>query len=112
MNSIQYRYKATVVRWVDGDTVDLFVDLGFHHFVKTRFRLYGINTPERGKDLWGEATDFAESQAPVGSEVLIDVYKVADKYGRWLATVYVDGHSVNEALVASALAVPYMGGKK
>lgn len=112
MNSVQYKYKATVVRWVDGDTVDLMVDLGFHHFVKTRFRLYGIDTPERGQALWGEATDFAELSAPVDSEVVVDVYKSADKYGRWLANIHVGDQSVNDALVAAGLAINYFGGPR
>jgi micrococcal nuclease len=107
MNSIQYRYKAQVVKWVDGDTVDMLVDLGFYHFVKTRFRLYGIDTPERGDALWGEATTFAELMAPEGTEVVIDVYKSADKYGRWLVNIFVEGQSVNESLVSSGFAVPY-----
>lgn len=112
MNSVQYRYKARVDNWVDGDTVDLYVDLGFRHFVKTRFRLYGIDTPERGSKLWGEASDHAELMAPVGTDVTIEVFKDADKYGRWLVNIHVEGASVNESLVAAGLAVPYYGGTK
>jgi micrococcal nuclease len=112
MNSVQYKYRANVVKWVDGDTVDLLVDLGFYHFVKTRFRLYGIDTPERGDALWGEASDFAKIAAPEGTEVVIEVFKAADKYGRWLANIYLDGQNINESLVASGLAVPYFGGTK
>lgn len=112
MNSVQYRYKARVDKWVDGDTLDLYVDLGFHHYVKTRFRLYGIDTPERGDALWGEASDFAKNAAPVGTDVIIDVFKDADKYGRWLVNIHVEGTSVNDALVAAGLAVPYYGGTK
>lgn len=109
MNSVQYRYKARIDNWVDGDTVDLYVDLGFRHFVKTRFRLYGIDTPERGHPLWGEASDHAELMAPVGSDVVIDVYKDADKYGRWLVNIRVGEECVNDSLVAAGLAVPYYG---
>lgn len=108
MNSVEYRYKAKVLKWVDGDTVDLYVDLGFYHFVKTRFRLYGIDTPERGQLNWSEATALASKLAPVDSEVVIEVYKSADKYGRWLVNIKVQDESVNEALVAAGLAVPYM----
>lgn len=112
MNSVEYRYKAAIDRWVDGDTVDLYVDLGFHIYAKTRFRLYGIDTPERGQALWAEAGDHAELMAPVGTDVTIEVYKDADKYGRWLANILVDGESVNRSLVAAGLAVPYYGGTK
>lgn len=112
MNSVEYRYRASVLKWIDGDSVDLLVDLGFYHFVKTRFRLYGMDTPERGDALWGEATDFAEAMAPEGTEVCIEVFKAADKYGRWLVNIYVEDQQVNEALVAAGLAVPYFGGTK
>lgn len=112
MNSVEYRYKAAIDRWVDGDTVDLYVDLGFHIYAKTRFRLYGIDTPERGNSLWGEAGDHAEAMAPVGTDVTIEVFKDADKYGRWLVNIFVDGESVNRSLVAAGLAVPYYGGTK
>lgn len=112
MNSVEYRYKAKIVRWVDGDTVDLYVDLGFRQFCSTRFRLYGIDTPERGDALWSAASDFAKNAAPAGSDVVIDVFKDADKYGRWLVNINAKGESVNRALVAAGLAVPYYGGTK
>ena len=112
MNTVEYRYKAAIDRWVDGDTVDLYVDLGFHMYQKTRFRLYGIDTPERGNVNWGEATDHAELMAPVGTDVIIEVYKAADKYGRWLVNIFVDDVSVNQSLVAAGLAVDYYGGTK
>lgn len=109
MNSVEYRYKAAIDRWIDGDTVDLYVDLGFHIYAKTRFRLYGIDTPERGHALWGAATDHAELMAPVGTDVQIDVFKDADKYGRWLVNIRVGDECVNDSLVAAGLAVPYYG---
>ena len=114
MNSVEYRYKAAVDRWVDGDTVDLYVDLGFYHYIKTRFRLYGIDTPERGHELWDDATAFARTTAPEGTDVTIEVYKDPDKYGRWLVNIFVaeQEESVNHALVAAGLAVPYYGGTK
>lgn len=112
MNSVEYRYKAAIDRWVDGDTVDLYVDLGFHIYAKTRFRLYGIDTPERGHENWSEASDHAKLMAPVGTDVTIEVFKDADKYGRWLVNIHVNGESVNDSLVASGLAVRYYGGTK
>ncbi|MGG7653520.1 thermonuclease family protein [Kocuria rosea] len=104
-----YRYAARIVRWVDGDTVDLVVDLGFHLSVTTRFRLYGVDTPERGRSGFGEATAFCERLAPVGSVVRIESFKAADSFGRWLALVYtLDGVNINGALVEHGLAVPYL----
>ena len=101
-----YTYSASVIRWVDGDTVDLRVDVGFYIFHESRFRLLGINTPERGEEGWAEATLYAGSLAPQGSPVVIRTTK-ADKYGRFLADVYANGVSVNTALLEAKLAQPY-----
>ena len=47
-----YEYKAKIHRIIDGDTVDVTIDLGFEMTTKQRVRLYGINTPEtRTRDL-------------------------------------------------------------
>lgn len=116
-----YTYEnAKILKWVDGDTVDLQItvttDIGFGvvntSLICERFRLYGINTPERGQPYYSEATAFAESQAPVGSIVTAKTYKAKEKYGRYLVEIYVGTEHVNEALVASGLAVPYFGGTK
>lgn len=113
-----YKYEATVERWVDGDTVDCVVDLGFTVQVRTRFRLYGVNTPETNRKASREAGKaaqaFAEGMAPVGTQVVVDSRKTG-KYGRWLAVVHpVDPEgcvlavSVNEALLEAGHAVVYM----
>lgn len=108
-----YAYSARVIRWIDGDTVDLRVDLGFRTFAETRFRLYGIDTPERGQKNHDEATALCNSLAPAGADITIHSYKDADKYGRWLAEIITAaGTSVNAALTGAALAVPYFGGTK
>ena len=41
-----YEYNAEVLRVVDGDTIDVLIDVGFSTFKKERVRLHGINTPE------------------------------------------------------------------
>lgn len=115
-----YAYSARVIRWIDGDTVDLRVDLGFHTFVETRFRLYGIDTPERGQKNHDQAKALCESLAPIGSDVFIRTHKDPDKYGRWLADIRgpvidldtTSGVNINTRLVEFGLAVPYFGGTK
>lgn len=112
-----YEYRAEVVRWVDGDTVDLLVDLGFTILVATRFRLLGVNTPETNRIVSREAgkaaTRFAEDLAPVGSVVLVRSHKTG-KYGRWLADIFpMEGgadplKSINDALLEAGHAVVYM----
>jgi micrococcal nuclease len=111
-----YEYRAKVDRWVDGDTVDCIVDLGFTVYVAIRFRLLGVNTPETNRiasrEAGNAATAFAENLAPVGSHVLVRSRKTG-KYGRWLADIYPldgDGHagvSVNDALLGAGHAEVY-----
>lgn len=81
-----YNYLARVLRWVDGDTVKMEVDLGFHVKITETFRLLGVDTPERGEPNYNEAKSMAESLAPVGSLVYVRTHK-QDKYGRWLVDI-------------------------
>lgn len=95
---------AKIVSVVDGDTCDILIDLGFGVSVKQRFRLAGINTPERGQPGFDEAKMFLATY--LGIPAVIHSIKL-DKYGRFLADIYVNGISVNQALLAQGLAVPY-----
>lgn len=108
----EYVNKGSVLRWVDGDTVDLRVDLGYRTWVETRFRLYGIDTPERGQKNHDEATAHNVAIAPAGSAVVLQSYKDPDKYGRWLAEIWVGDVDLNQSLVSLGLAVAYFGGTK
>ena len=81
-----YSYKATVVRIVDGDTLDADVDLGFHMTTRQRFRVARIDTPERGEPGFTEATDRVKELCPVGSEIIIATEKTGG-FGRWLAEI-------------------------
>lgn len=105
---IPYIYPAIITRWVDGDTVWMDVDLGFRFHAVLDFRLYGINTPERGKPGWIEANQAVARMAPVGTPVIIQSRKAPDKYGRWLADIWVSGVHINAELVQGGFAVPYM----
>lgn len=113
-----YTYKATILRWVDGDTVWLTVDLGFRFTMTSDFRLYGVNTPERGQTGYSEATAFTNQLAPQGSDVVIKSYKDPDKYGRWIVQIFAGGAvatgqtDINEAIIAGGFGVPYFGGTK
>lgn len=112
----QYIYKALVSNVVDGDTIDVNLDLGFDITVNTRLRLYGIDTPEiRTRDLvekaeGKKATALVEEKI-LGKEVVLKIYK-ADKYGRYLADVYIDDECLNKTLVEQGLAKEYFGGTK
>lgn len=111
-----YEYSAKLIKVIDGDTVDLEVDLGFSITVRDRFRLDGIDTPERGQPGYQEAKTFVTKLLSM-KKIVIRTAKAREKYGRYLAEVFVESAgpietSVNAILVAKKLAVPYDGGKK
>ena len=108
-----YEYEATVRRWVDGDTVDVDIDLGFGLiYSNQRIRLYGIDAPEQRtrdlveKDRGLAATAYVNEQAPVGSKVVIKTYK-DDKYGRILGEIFVGDTNLNTLLTVEGHAVRY-----
>jgi micrococcal nuclease len=96
---------AEIVNVVDGDTVDIVVDLGFSVKVKQRFRLIRIDTPERGQTGFNEAKNFLTQYLNV--PVVLAVTKL-DKYGRYLVEITYNGVNLNDALLNAGLAVPYV----
>ena len=117
-----YTYKAKLDRVIDGDTIDVKIDLGFDISVKKRVRFTGINTPEsRTRDLEEKKLGLAAKDRLI--EILdkgsLQVEsKEVGKYGRVLGvlTVYPDNLdmpiNVNDTLVSEGHAVEYNGGKK
>ncbi len=106
--------NVTVIRIVDGDTVECMVDLGFRTRYQDNFRLTDIDTPERGKPGFHEASDYLESLLKKeGNRVELETLK-RDKYGRWLAEIrsLTTGESFNKMMITEGHAVPYYGGKK
>ena len=115
-----YEYGCTVTRVVDGDTIDVILDLGFSVLHKCRVRLYGIDTPEsrtRNKDEKARgklAAKFLEDSINNGKQVILRS-KLKDskgKYGRVLGEVIVDNININELMVKRYLAVKYYGQSK
>ena len=114
-----YEYRATIRRVVDGDTVDVTLDLGFNILYNSRIRLLGIDTPEsRTRDLEEKARGLAAKDrvkelCPVGSTVTIKTTKDGrGKFGRILGEIFVGDINVNQQLVSEGHAVEYFGGKK
>ena len=125
-----YEYNAVLNRVVDGDTIDVTIDLGFNVWKKIRVRMEGINTPEsRTRDLEEKKRGLA------AKDRLVEILKFNDnkcvlkvsgvgKYGRALATVLVNSLSplngedgitlvdVNKQLIEEGHAVEYWGGKR
>ena len=115
-----YEYGCTVDRVVDGDTIDVILDLGFDIMFRSRVRLYGIDTPEsrtRNKDekVRGKmAGSFLKDAVDNGTKVIIET-KLKDsrgKYGRVLGNVIVDGVNINQVMIDNYLAVAYFGQSK
>jgi len=118
-----YDYKAKLRRVVDGDTIDVDLDLGFGVVLsKQRIRLYGINTPEsRTRDLEEKARGLAAKarlkEMLQGNDIIVQTQidkKARGKYGRILGTIIVDGlaKSANDTLVEEGHAVYYWGGSR
>ena len=111
----EYRVKE-VLNVVDGDTVDVVLDLGFGLFKKERCRIAGVDTPEkrtrckREKQLGYDATNFAEEWFKEG-DIIIKTQK-SGKYGRLLAWCYKGEECFNHRLVDEGYAFPYHGETK
>ena len=116
-----YHYRCTVERVVDGDTIDLVLDLGFKVSIRERVRLYGINTPEtRTRDKVEKAAGLKAKAFVIGwldhagDLIVITRKDKRGKFGRVLAEIIEadGGLTLNQELVARGLAVPYFGGKR
>ena len=115
-----YEYSCKVTRVVDGDTVDVILDLGFSILHKCRVRLYGIDTPEsrtRNKDekIRGKlASAFLKDAIKKGKKVTLRS-KLKDskgKYGRVLGEIVVDEININQSMIINHMAVRYFGQSK
>ena len=115
-------YVKKVNKIVDGDTIDVDIDLGFDIAFSSRVRLAGIDTPESRttdkaeKVLGLEVKEKLKHDIEKAKSIVIKTEKMdsSEKYGRILGWLYLDGAelSVNEALIAGGYAWPYMGDTK
>lgn len=112
-NSSMYVYHAKVVSNYDGDTLDVDIDVGFGLVKRESIRLFGIDTAELrgGSDetkVRAVSAKYAlKSICIPGRTIQIKTYK-SGKYGRFLATVIIDGIDVNQRLIDANLAKTYM----
>jgi len=118
-----YEYKVKkLVDVIDGDTIDVQIDLGFDVSFTSRVRLNGIDTPEsRTTDLnekkYGlEAKDWLKRRLSLAKTIVIRTQKPdsSEKYGRILGTLFIDGEtvSINDQLIKGGYAWAYDGGTK
>ena len=110
-----YEYRATLNRVVDGDTVWLDVELGFNVRLKVELRLEGINTPEvTGVQKVAGLAAKSELARLLSLGTIHFISVKTEKYGRYLATLFVTpvgqpAINVNEALIKGGFAKPYTG---
>jgi micrococcal nuclease len=115
-------YVRKVENVVDGDTIDVLIDLGFDILFASRVRLAGIDTPEsRTKDLAEkalglEAKEYLKKALKDAKSVVIKTEKMdsSEKYGRILGWVYINGDTVslNDMMINDGYAWGYLGDTK
>jgi micrococcal nuclease len=130
-----YQYNAIIRKVVDGDTIEIDIDLGLSIWVHNeKIRLYGIDTPEvygvkKGSAEWergNQASEFVKQHLKEKDEVIIDTIKdKKEKYGRYLALIFIqidqsiligltdirnigDFYCLNDILISKGLAKKYM----
>jgi micrococcal nuclease len=120
---IMYEYYVRKVEnVVDGDTIDVLIDLGFDILFQSRVRLAGIDTPEsRTKDLKEkalglESKEYLKKHLKDAKSVIIKTEKMdsSEKYGRILGWVYINGDTVslNDMMINDGYAWGYLGDTK
>jgi micrococcal nuclease len=107
-----FTYTALITNVVDGDTIDATIDCGFSIDHRLRLRLTGIDTAETHTP-YGKATKVWLEPLLEGRTVTLKTYK-PDKYGRYLAAVYLtpESVSVNDQMVQAGVAKGYFGDTK
>jgi len=116
-----YEYNCTVIRVIDGDTCDAFIDLGFNTWVKKRIRFYGVDTwecrtrnkEEKVKGLAAKEYTKHLLENSNDGKFTLKSHGVG-KFGRVLGELYIEGQekSVNELLKENGHAYEYYGKKK
>ena len=113
-------FVKSVDRVVDGDTIDIIIDLGFDLTKKERVRLAGIDTPEkrtkdpREKEMGYQATEFLEMHLMEAKKLTVRTEKDG-KFGRMLGWLYKsdeDTMSINQIMIDKGYAWAYDGGTK
>ncbi len=115
-------YVRKVENVVDGDTIDVLIDLGFDILFQSRVRLAGIDTPESRtsdkaeKVLGLESKEYLKKQLKDAKSVVIKTEKMdsSEKYGRILGWLYINGdtESINDKMINDGYAWGYMGDTK
>lgn len=115
-------FVREVTKVIDGDTIDVVIDLGFDIMFASRVRLAGIDTPEsrttdkREKALGLESKKYLADRLKDAKNIIIKTEKMdsSEKYGRILGWLYVagEGNSINHEMIENGYAWGYLGDTK
>jgi micrococcal nuclease len=84
-----YLYNGSIYRWIDGDTVEVVLDLGLKIAHRTIVRLYGLNAPEKNTKEGQLLIEHLNLNYPSNSPIVIQTIKdKKEKYGRYLGIIY------------------------
>ena len=115
---MKYYYAVDIVKIVDGDTVDVRIDLGFDVLHKCSVRLMGMNAPE------SRTRDKEENVRGLAAKEWLtkEFYDAVDpielqshgkgKFGRILGEFFINGVNINQSMIDNGHAVEYFGGKR
>lgn len=117
-----WNYQARFIRAIDGDTIEVDIDLGFDLVLRKSVRLAGVNTPERGQPGYAEAKEYVQTMLSAtlsGNDfpLRLRTLKVQEKYGRYLAAVDISLIApgitdLSEILIKNGLGKEYHGGAR
>lgn len=117
-----YRYKANLIKVIDGDTIDVMIDLGFKTWVKKRIRLHGINayesrTRNKAEKIKGLAAKARLKEALENEEEFALISHGLGKYGRCIGEIHLTkryikspeyhGKNINKMLIKEGHAKEY-----
>lgn len=111
-DNFTWKYKAKVLRVIDGDTYELLINLGFDILLHRHCRLYGVNCAEIHGEEKPRGLVIKQAVAGLieGKDVTILSPGKDDKYGRVLAKVIMDdGKDLGDYLLAEGMAKEYFG---
>lgn len=116
-----YRIKS-ILKVIDGDTIDADIDLGFDISLTKRIRLAAVDTPESRttdayeKKLGLESKDWLKNRLQFAKDIIIktELPDSTEKYGRIIGHLYINGEeiSINNQMIAEGYAWEYDGGTK
>lgn len=104
-----YEYRARAIRVLDGDTIHAELDLGLDVRIRLTLRLHGIDAPELREEGGHEARDYLNAALlGVDTFTVRTVKDRREKYGRYLADIFVADRHINANMVTLGLAAPYV----